>query len=92
MKYRTKPCEIEAVKWTGVNLEEIKEFVVESLIYDIIDTAWEVGKGRPHVIIKIKTLEGEMLASDGDYIIKGLRGEFYPCKPDVFHKKYELIE
>lgn len=71
---------------------EIKEFVGESLIYDIIDTAWEVGKGRPHVIIKIKTLEGEMLASDGDYIIKGLRGEFYPCKPDVFHKKYELIE
>ena len=33
-----------------------------------------------------------MLASDGDYIIKGLRGEFYPYKPDVFHKKYELIE
>lgn len=56
MKYRTKPCEIEAVKWTGVNLEEIKEFVGESLIYDIIDTAWEVGKGRPHVIIKIKHL------------------------------------
>ena len=40
----------------------------------------------------IKTLEGNMIASIGDYIIKGLRGEFYPCKPDVFEKKYELIK
>lgn len=91
MKYKTKPVEIEAIQWTGLNLEEIKAFVGESLIYDIIDTAWEVGKGRPHVLMKIKTLEGDMTASEGDYIIKGLRGEFYPCKPDVFEKKYELI-
>ena len=42
--------------------------------------------------MKIKTLEGDMQASEGDYIIKGLRGEFYPCKPDVFEKKYELSE
>ena len=90
-KYKTKPCEIEAIQWNGLNLEEIKEFVGESLIYDIIDTAWEVGKGRPHVLMKIKTLEGDMQASEGDYIIKGLRGEFYPCKPDVFEKKYELM-
>lgn len=91
MKYKTKPVEIEAIQWTGLNLEEIKAFVGESLIYDIIGTAWEVGKGRPHVLMKIRTLEGDMTASEGDYIIKGLRGEFYPCKPDVFEKKYELI-
>lgn len=91
MKYKTKPVEIEAIRWTGLNLEEIKAFVGESLIYNIIDTAWKVGKGRPHVLMKIKTLEGDMTASEGDYIIKGLRGEFYPCKPDVFEKKYELI-
>ena len=42
--------------------------------------------------MKIKTLEGDMQTSEGDYIIKGLRGEFYPCKPDVFEKKYELSE
>lgn len=90
-KYRTKPCEIEAIQWDGLNLEEIKSFVGESLVYDICDTAWEVGKGRPHVIMKIKTLKGDMQASEGDYIIKGLCGEFYPCKPDVFEKKYELI-
>lgn len=91
MKYKTKPVEIEAIQWTGLNLEEIKAFVGGSLIYDILDTAWEVGKGRPHVFIKIKTLEGDMNVSKGDYIIKGLLGEFYPCKPDVFEKKYYLI-
>ena len=91
MRYRTKPCEIEAIKWDGTNLEEIKEFVGDCLIYNIVDTAWEVGKGKPHVIMKVHTLEGDMEATAGDYIIKGIRGEFYPCKPDVFEKKYELI-
>ena len=42
--------------------------------------------------MEIKTLEGNMRADEGDYIIKGLRGEFYPCKPDVFEKKYEEVE
>ena len=92
MKYKTRPVEIEAIQWTGHNLEEIKQFVGESLEYDILDTAWEVGKGRPHIYMKIRTLEGDMYVSMGDYIIKGLRGEFYPCKPDVFEKKYEVIE
>lgn len=91
MKYKTKPVEIEAIQWTGLNLEEIKAFVGESLIYDILDTAWEVGKGRPHVYMKIRTLEGDMTVSVGDYIIKGLIGEFYPCKPGDFEEKYELI-
>ena len=40
-------------------------------------------------VLIIKTLEGDMVASTGDYIIRGLRGEYYPCKPDVFQKKYE---
>ena len=90
-RYKTKTCEIEAIQWNGLNLEEIKSFVGESLIYNICDTAWEVGKDIPFVSMKIKTLEGNMKASVGDYIIKGLQGEFYPCKPDVFEKKYEII-
>ena len=72
MRYRKKPVEIEAVQWMGKNLEEIKAFVGESLIYDILDTAWKVGKGRPRVLMKIKTLEGDTIASEGDYIIKGI--------------------
>lgn len=92
MKYRKKPVVIEAVQWTGSNLEEIKQFVTKNLIYDIDDAAWKVGMGIPVVTVKIKTLEGEMLASVGDYIIKGVDGEFYPCKPDIFEKTYEEVE
>lgn len=91
MKYRTKPVEIEAVRWTGLNLEEVKAFTGDSLIYAILDAAWKAGKGRPRVLMKIRTLEGDMKVSEGDYIIKGLKGEFYPCKPDVFEMKYEPI-
>ena len=90
MKYRKKPVIIEAVQWTGLNLEEIKSFVSESLQYDIIDTAWEVGKGVPHVNMIIKTLEGDHICTKGDFIIKGVKGEFYPCKPDIFEETYEL--
>lgn len=92
MKYRKKPVIIEAIQWTGLNLEEIKSFVGESLLYDIIDTAWEVGKGDPHVNMTIKTLEGDHTCTKGDFIIKGVHGEFYPCKPDIFEKTYELVE
>lgn len=90
-KYKTKPCEIEALQYTGDNVEEIIEFT-EHQAYgglkpkrngDHLWASWG---------LFIKTLEGDMEASVGDYIIRGLRGEYYPCKPDVFIKKYELIE
>lgn len=92
MKARKKPVVIEAIQWTGLNLNEVKDFIGKDLIYEINDTAWEVGKGVPHVIMKIRTLEGDHLVSIGDYIIKGVNGEFYPCKPDIFEKTYEVIE
>lgn len=80
--YKTKPCTIEAVQYTGDNVPEIKEFVGDDLVgYD--DTTRQ---------LSIFTLEGIMRANVYDYIIKGLRGEFYPCKPDVFVKKYQIIE
>ena len=89
MKYRKKPIVIEAVQWNGRNLEEIKEFVGDPLIYEISDAAWKVGKGAPAVYIEIKTLEGNHICTEGDYIIKGVQGEFYPCKPDIFEQTYE---
>lgn len=79
MRYRTKPCEIEAIEWTGRNQDELKNFGGESLEF--------ASEG-----LYIQTLEGRMKASIGDFIIKGLRGEFYPCKPDVFHKKYQEVD
>lgn len=92
MKYRKKPVVIEAVQWTGFNLEDIKSFVGESLLYEIYDAAWRAGAGVPIVNMKIKTLEGEMQVNRGDYIIKGVREEFYPCKPDIFEETYEQAE
>ena len=93
MKYRKIPVVIEAIQWNGRNLKEIKDFVGESLEYEIYDAAWRAGTGTPpQTHMAIKTLEGEMQVSKGDYIIKGVHGEFYPCKPDIFAKTYELVE
>lgn len=89
MRYVTKPVEIEAIEWTGENKDEIREFTGDCSVFckvkylrDEYPSYWE---------LRIVTLEGEMKANKGDFIIKGLRGEFYPCKPDVFHKKYERV-
>ena len=90
-KYRKKPVIIEAVIWTGNNIEEIKNFVDESLLYNIYDGAWEVGEAPVIVDMQIRTLEGNMSVSVGDYIIKGIEGEFYPCKPDIFKETYETV-
>ena len=81
-RYRKKPCEIEAVQFTGTdeNKIELHKFMGFQYYVDEKDN------------VVIPTLEGNMVASIGDYIIKGLRGEFYPCKPDVFEKKYEEIK
>ena len=78
MKYRKKPVVIEAVQWTGENASEIHGFVGGKLLQ--VD-------GEIH----IKTLEGVMHATKGDYIIKGVHGEFYPCKPDIFAETYEEV-
>ena len=83
---------IEAVQWNGLNLEEIKGFVGGALICEISDAAWKAGKGAPSVYMEIKTLEGNHKCSIGDYIIKGVQGEFYPCKPDIFKQTYEQVE
>lgn len=80
MKYRKRPVVIEAVQYTGDNISQICDFISAniSLVSDGIN-------------IVIDTLEGKMKASKGDYIIKGVQGEFYPCKPDIFEKTYEIV-
>lgn len=80
MKYRKKPVIIEAVKYDGENKVEIQEFM--DMYLDFNDKKQ----------LKINTLEGIILASVGDYIIRGVNGEYYPCKPDIFNKTYELVE
>jgi len=77
-KYRKKPVVIEAVQFKG-NFAEIEEFVGG-------DAEFREG------ILFIATLEGPLKASPNDWIIKGVNGEFYPCKPDIFEKTYEAVE
>lgn len=85
-KYRTKSCEIEAIEFTRQNYNDVVGFT-DNKAKDLIIERCINGKAY----CKIETLEGDMVATEGDFIIKGLRGEFYPCKPDVFNKKYEVI-
>ena len=91
MKYKKKPVVIEAIQWDGLNLSELQQFVGDSLKSTVHDAGWKAGVVPPQVELKINTLEGEMLVSKGDYIIKGIANEFYPCKPNIFNETYELV-
>jgi hypothetical protein len=86
MKYRKKPVIIEAIQFED-NSDRIIE-IHEFMGGDTIRVNYE-DKDNPY--LKIETLEGIMKASVGDYIIKGVNGEFYPCKPDIFEKTYEEV-
>lgn len=77
-KYRKKPVEIEAVQWTGENGDEILDFCRDAALL-------------PTDNLMIYTLEGRMLAGVGDFIIKGVQGEFYPCKTDIFAETYDKV-
>lgn len=82
MKYRKKPVVIEAVQFDGT--DESVDWLYPQLV------SGEIGRSCNR--LHIKTLEGVMTANVGDYIIKGVNGEFYPCKPDIFEKTYEKFE
>ena len=84
MKYRKKPVEIEAVQWDGTaySWNEIREMGLED---------WKPGEIGSDTFA-IETLEGDHLCRKGDYVIKGVKGEFYPCKPDSFKMTYEPVE
>lgn len=84
MKYRKKPVVIDAVEWTGANHLITETFMKGSGA--VIDYS-EKQLG----VIKIPTLEGVMDGNVGDFIIKGIKGEFYPCKPDIFLASYDPV-
>lgn len=82
-KFRKKPVVIEAVQYTGTNGEEVQSFVGENIMWN--SHAKDAGG-------YILTLEGEMQFIVTDYIIRGVKGEFYPCKEDIFLATYEPVE
>lgn len=84
MKYRKKPLVIEAIQWNGKNTEAATKFIIDGggdcFLARTIDTP-----------IYIKTLEGTIEANRNDWIIKGVNGEFYPIKDEIFKKTYEAV-
>jgi len=91
--YRKKPVEIQALQYNGINVPDVISFTNgEVHLHLESDTAYEAGKAGQVYSLVIETLEGEMKAMRNDWIIKGVKGEFYPCKPDIFEATYELVE
>lgn len=87
-KFQKKPVVIEAFQWTtDVNQKEDPQWLARRLGGSVRIE----GVGTPEVCMKIDILEGTMTASPGDWIIQGVSGELYPCKPDIFELTYESV-
>ena len=88
-KYRKKPVVIEAFKWTGgFDQKEDPEWIINAMREKIVFPHYP---SFEKIELHIKTLEGVMTATVGDFIIKGVAGEIYPCKPDIFEATYEKV-
>ena len=90
-KYKKKPVIIEALEYTEDNYEYAIQFVgKENCIVKVYD-ALDPNKESPKISFAFRTTKGDMIVNKGDFIIKGVNGEFYPCKPDIFWKTYEEV-
>ena len=93
-KFRKKPVVIEAVQWTGENLPEVFKFTGKHQEFDTWFENWKTYENyvkKNGNTFKIITLEGTMTAQPGDWIIRGVNGEHYPCKPDIFEATYDAL-
>lgn len=94
MKYRKKPIEIEVFQYTG-NLEvycesEIPKWIYDALVLGILSLVPSYSLGKTDLVIQ--TLDGSVCVNEGDYIIKGIQGELYPCRKDIFEMNYEEVK
>lgn len=92
MKYRKKPVVIEAVQLTWSNWQEMCEFADVGRLAEGKPEGFNPGGDHNVIGLKIPTLEGVMEAVENDWIIRGVKGELYPCKPDIFQMTYEVAE
>lgn len=83
MKFQKKPIVIEAIQWTGDNISAVMNFMSPA------SPTYMNGFTDADQLVGIETLEGLMVAKTGDWIIRGIKGELYPCKPDIFEATYE---
>ena len=86
-KYVKKPIEVEAIQIKVENMLELERFLIDNLDKGRIEVSFPEG-----IVVIISTLEGDMKAHEGDYIIKGVRGELYPCRKDIFEETYEEVK
>lgn len=84
-KYRKKPVVVEAIQWTGENVDEIAAFTCGN-------ASFRTEKDDDVIDLIVRTLEGVMYARHTDYIVKGVDGEFYPCRADIFKQTYEPVD
>lgn len=90
-KFRKKPVEVNAYQFKGG--VENDRFAFERWVFNHGGkTSNWFFDGTEYVSFAIVTLEGAMTVSKGDWVIKGVKGEFYPCKPDIFEATYDLVE
>lgn len=87
MKYRKKPVVIEAKEFTHETAREIELWSKHKIVW----RAAPPYEDNSNEWLEIPTLEGTMRAEFGDFIIQGVQGEFYPCKPDIFEATYEAV-
>ena len=85
-KFRKKPVVIEATQLINNEFRSLDDIPFSDC------KNWKTGKDEQGFFVAIQTLEGEMKARNNDWIIKGVNGEYYPCKPDIFEKTYEFVE
>lgn len=88
MKAVKLPVEVDVIQWTGDNFFEVAEFCIQKHGSQQVEKLYDY-KGDV-VGLAVRTLEGTMEAKVGDYIIKGVKGEFYPCREDIFHLTYRI--
>jgi hypothetical protein len=87
-RFRKLPVEIEAMQWNGDNGSAVYDWM---LVNDEKAFLRKIDDERGHSLA-IDTLEGVMRANKNDWIIRGVNGEFYPCKPDIFEKTYQAVD
>lgn len=92
MKYRKRPIVIDAFRWTDDREQTEPEWFATAMKKDDVWVGRHLQDGKSVRCLRIKTLEGTMTASIGDYIIRGVDGELYACRPDIFKKTYERVK
>jgi hypothetical protein len=88
-RWRKKPVVIDAFRWTGGPDQKEDPVWINDAIR--AGKVWFLNEGQSNVTLMIETLEGCMVAQQGDYVIRGVKGEIYPCKPDIFEATYDFV-